>query len=157
MRSAGVDWVRDRVPPGATLCSARGAPRLRLAEWVVAAVMADAKRAREVGEGQATRTWRRLGLDDVAGRRVVILGHGSIGREAGRLLRALGCTVDGVGRRPHRGVHGLTDLARLAADADVLVDLLPLTPETEGLLDGTLLSRLPPVRWWSTRAAGRRS
>ena len=100
MRSAGVDWVRDRVPPGATLCSARGARDSAVAEWVVAAVMADAKRAREVGEGQATRTWRRLGLDDVAGRRVVIVGFGSIGREAGRLLRALGCTVDGVGRRP---------------------------------------------------------
>lgn len=144
VRSAGVDWVRDRVPPGATLCSARGARDSAVAEWVVAAVMADAKRAREVGEGQATRTWRRLGLADVSGRRIVIVGYGSIGREAGRLLRALGCTVDGVGRHPRGGVHGLGDLARLTGDADVLVDLLPLTPETEGLVDATLLSLLHP-------------
>ena len=41
-------------------------------------------------------------------------------------------------------MHGLADLARLAGDADVLVDLLPLTPETEGLLDATLLSLLHP-------------
>ena len=83
VRSAGVDWVRDRVPRRATLCSARGARDSAVAEWVVAAVLADAKRAREVGEGQAAGTWRRLGLDDVAGRRVVIVGYGSIGREAG--------------------------------------------------------------------------
>jgi phosphoglycerate dehydrogenase-like enzyme len=142
VRSAGVDWVRDRVPPGATLCSARGARDSAVAEWVVAAIMADAKRAREVGEGQAARAWRRFGLDDVTGRHVVIVGFGSIGREAGRLLRALGCTVEGVGRHPRVGVHGLADLARLTGDADVLVDLLPLTHETEGLVDATLLSVL---------------
>jgi phosphoglycerate dehydrogenase-like enzyme len=144
VRSAGVDWIAGRVPEGATLCSARGARDSAVAEWVVAAILADAKRAREVGEGQAARAWERLSLDDVAGRRVVIAGYGSIGREAARLLDALGCTVDGVGRHARDGVHGLADLPRLAGDADVLVGLLPLTPDTAGLLDATLLALLPP-------------
>jgi phosphoglycerate dehydrogenase-like enzyme len=143
LRSAGVDWILDRLPAGVTLCDAAGARDVPVAEWVVAAILADAKRARDLAEGQAAREWRDVRFDDVAGKRVVILGFGAIGRATARALEALGCTVDGVGRHARDGVHALGDLARLAADADVLVDLLPLTRETRGLVDAQLLALLP--------------
>jgi phosphoglycerate dehydrogenase-like enzyme len=143
VRSAGVDWIAGRVPAGVTLCSARGARDAAMAEWVVAAILADAKRAREVAEGQAAREWRRIDVGDVAGLRVLVLGFGAIGRAAARVLEALGCRVAGVGRRARDGVHGPDRLASLAGEADVLVDLLPLTPETRGLVGAELLGRLP--------------
>jgi phosphoglycerate dehydrogenase-like enzyme len=143
VRSAGVDWILDRMPAGVVLCDAAGARDVPVAEWVVAAIVADAKHARELAEGQAAHEWRRVRFGDVAGRRVVILGFGAIGRAAGRMLEALGCVVDGVSRHGRDGTHPLGDLARLAGDADVLVDLLPLTPETRGLVDAQLLSLLP--------------
>jgi phosphoglycerate dehydrogenase-like enzyme len=143
LRSAGVDWILGRLPDGVTLANARGARDEAMAEWVVAAIMADAKRGRHVAEAQAAHEWRPTRVDDVAGKRVVIVGFGAIGRATRRMLEALGCTVDGVARRPRDGVHGIGDVARLAGDADVLVDLLPLTPETGGFVDATLLSCLP--------------
>jgi phosphoglycerate dehydrogenase-like enzyme len=143
VRSAGVDWIAARVPAGVTLCSARGARDAPMAEWVVAAILADAKRAREVAEGQAAREWRRIEVGDVAGLRVLVLGFGAIGRAAARVLEALGCRIEGVGRQSREGVHGPERLARLAGEADVLVNLLPLTPETRRLVGAELLARLP--------------
>jgi phosphoglycerate dehydrogenase-like enzyme len=143
LRSAGVDWIVDRVPQGVTLCDAAGARDRAMAEWVVAAVLADAKRVQELGAAQGARRWQPVRVGDVDGLRVLILGYGAIGRETGRLLEALGCSITGVARHARDGVHGLDDLARLAGDSDVLVDLLPLTAQTRGLVDATLLSLLP--------------
>jgi phosphoglycerate dehydrogenase-like enzyme len=143
LRSAGVDWLAGRVPDGVVLCDAAGARDVAMAEWVVAAVLADAKRAREVGEGQGAREWREIGMRDVAGSRVLVLGYGGIGREAGRMLRALGCAVTGVARTPRDGVHGTAELPRLLRDADVLVNLLPLTTATCGMVDAGVLAALP--------------
>ncbi|HSD75799.1 MAG TPA: NAD(P)-dependent oxidoreductase [Solirubrobacteraceae bacterium] len=143
VRSAGVDWVLPLVPPGVTLCDAGGARDVPMAEWVVAAILADAKRARAVGEGQGAREWRPMRMGDVAGLRVLVLGHGGIGRAAARMLTALGCEVTGVARRARDGVHGIDELPRLLGRADVLVDLLPLTEATRGLVDAAVLAALP--------------
>jgi phosphoglycerate dehydrogenase-like enzyme len=82
-------------------------------------------------------------MRDVAGLRVVVLGFGGIGREAGRMLAALGCEVTGVARTARDGVRALEDLPALLGDADVLVDLLPLTDATYELVDAELLAGLP--------------
>ena len=86
----------------------------------------------------------------LAGDRTVgLLGLGELGTDAARKLLALGFRVRGWSRRPRvlegvatfSGRHGLDDLAR---GADVLVCLLPLTPQTQRILDGRLLSLLRP-------------
>jgi phosphoglycerate dehydrogenase-like enzyme len=143
VRSAGVDWLLPLVPPGVTVCDAAGARDTAMAEWVVAAILADAKRAREIAEGQAAHEWREVHMGDVAGLRVLVLGHGSIGREAGRMLEALGCDVTGVARRERDGVYGLDALPELLPRADVLVDLLPLTDVTYELVNAEVLAGLP--------------
>jgi phosphoglycerate dehydrogenase-like enzyme len=81
----------------------------------------------------------------VAGLRVLILGHGSIGRATERLLAALGARVTGVARRarPDEGVRALDELRSLLGEADVLVNLLPLTDATRGLVDTGVLAGLP--------------
>ena len=44
-------------------------------------------------------------------------------------------------RRARDGVHGVDELARLLPDADVVVNILPATPQTERLLDADMLRR----------------
>jgi len=78
--SAGVDWIVGRVPAGVTLCSARGARDRAMAEWVVAAILADAKRARECAVQQGRAEWTPVAVGYVAGQRVLVLGFGAIGR-----------------------------------------------------------------------------
>ena len=130
--SAGVDWIAERVPAGVTLCSARGARDRAMAEWVMAAILADAKRARECAEQQGRRHWELVKLGDASNLRVLILGFGSIGRALATMLDAFDCEVVGVARRARDGVHGADELPALLPEADVVVNLLPLTDATRG-------------------------
>jgi phosphoglycerate dehydrogenase-like enzyme len=142
VRSAGVDWIVDRVPSHITLCGARGTRDRAMAEWVVAALLADLKGVRPFGEAQAARRWQRLDIGDLGELKLLILGHGAIGRETERLLAPFGTEVRGVARRPRPGVAPLSELGSLLGWADALVNLLPLTPATERLVDAELLSSL---------------
>jgi phosphoglycerate dehydrogenase-like enzyme len=130
--SAGVDWIVDRVPEGVTLCSARGARDRAMAEWVMAAILADAKRARECAEQQARRDWEPVTFGDASNLRVLVLGFGSIGRALEAMLAAFDCEVVGVARRARDGVRGTDELPSLLPGADVVVNLLPLTEATRG-------------------------
>jgi phosphoglycerate dehydrogenase-like enzyme len=142
-RSAGIDWLVDRIPVGVTLCSARGARDAAMAEWVVWAVLADIKDARTAAEQQAARTWEHLDVRDVAGAEVLILGYGSIGAAVERRLEAFDVDVVRVARRARDGVHAVDELPRLLATADVVVDLLPATDETRGLVGADFLAAMP--------------
>jgi phosphoglycerate dehydrogenase-like enzyme len=143
-RSAGVDWIVDRVPAGVTLCSARGARDAAMAEWVLWAILADLKEARAAAEQQAARRWKYLdSLRDLHGARVLILGHGSIGEAVEARLVPFGVReVIRVARRARDGVHAVDDLARLLPGADVVVNLLPATPQTNGLFDAGMVAAM---------------
>jgi phosphoglycerate dehydrogenase-like enzyme len=130
--SAGVDWIVDHLPDGVILCSARGARDRAMAEWVVGAILADAKQARACAELQARGEWEPVKVQDASGLRVLVLGYGAIGREVARLLEPFDCAVVGVARRARDGVHGIDELADLLPGADVVVNLLPLTEATRG-------------------------
>jgi phosphoglycerate dehydrogenase-like enzyme len=142
-RSAGVDWIVDRVPDGVTLCSARGARDAAMAEWVLWAILADVKAAGVAAEQQASRTWKHLDLGDLAGARVLIVGHGSIGVAVEERLRPFEVAdVVRVARRARDGVHGVDELERLLPGVDVVVNLLPATPQTNGLFDARMLAAM---------------
>jgi phosphoglycerate dehydrogenase-like enzyme len=130
--SAGVDWIVDRIPAGVTLCSARGARDRAMAEWVMAAILADAKRARECAEQQGRGQWEPVKIADASNLRVLVLGFGSIGRALAAMLGPFDCEVVGVARRARDGVHGADELPALLPAADVVVNLLPLTEATRG-------------------------
>jgi glyoxylate/hydroxypyruvate reductase A len=81
-------------------------------------------------------------------RRVSILGLGMFGSDAARKLAALGFDVAGWSRTEKRlpgivSFHGPEGLDALLARTDILVCLLPLTAETEGILSASLFARLP--------------
>jgi phosphoglycerate dehydrogenase-like enzyme len=110
-----------------------------MAEWVVAALLADLK---QLGAFARARSWARREITDLAELRVLLLGHGSIGRATERLLAPFGCEVVGVARRARPGVHAIDDVGGLLADVDAVVNLLPLTPATRGLVDAGFLARM---------------
>jgi glyoxylate/hydroxypyruvate reductase A len=87
---------------------------------------------------QARGEWRVHGqrrADEVP---VLLLGAGEMGGAVQRALQALGYPVS-----TWRRAEGQTALpARLAA-AQVVVNLLPLTPQTHGLIDRHFLAQLP--------------
>ena len=141
--SAGVDWIAPRVPEGVTLCSARGARDRAMAEWVVWAILADAKRAREVSDQQRRHEWVEVANRDVEGLHVLIVGHGSIGRACEEMLAPFGVHITGVGRTARDGVRAIDDLPSLLGGSDVVVNLLPLTDDTRDLIGADELARMP--------------
>lgn len=143
--SAGVDWLVGHVPPHVTVCNAKGAFDAPLAEWVVGAILAMERGLIQSRDLEITRDWTPFEPTEVAGRRVVILGHGSIGSAIAARLKAFDADVIGVARtaRPDDGVLGLDSLDELLPTAQVLVNMLPLSSETTGLLDERRLALLP--------------
>ncbi|HEV7257624.1 MAG TPA: glyoxylate/hydroxypyruvate reductase A [Bosea sp. (in: a-proteobacteria)] len=79
--------------------------------------------------------------------RVGIMGLGELGQDAARKLQVMGFDVAGWSRSP-KTIDGLTTFAGaegmtpFLARTDILVSLLPLTPETRGTINATLLAGL---------------
>ena len=86
---------------------------------------------------QAERQWRRRKQYLASDRTIGILGLGELGGDAARKLGALGFNVAGFSRRPKNlpGVQSFTDLQAMLRVSDAVVCLLPLTPETRGILN----------------------
>lgn len=80
---------------------------------------------------------------------VLVLGQGEMGRAVARALAGMGIPVTGWSRSPGDADPGVTRIAGEAAlwqalpQARVLVNLLPLTAQTTGLLDARLFAALP--------------
>jgi glyoxylate/hydroxypyruvate reductase A len=150
--AAGVDHItRDPDLP-------RGVPIVRMAtqetaqsmgEYVCLAALSILRDGNRLAAAQANRRWDSFEQPHTAlDKRIGIMGLGNIGQVAARMLRALGFTVVGWARTPraldgvevHSGESGLDSLL---ARSDILVGLLPETPQTRGLIDGDRIRRLP--------------
>lgn len=137
--SAGTDWIQGQLPPGVTLCSARGARDAPVTEWVLGALLGTSS---GLLKSARVRRWERHPLSDLSRGRVLIVGLGSIGAMVQQRLEALGCQVIGVGSHARDGVHSVEELPDLVADCEAIVVLTPLTEATRGLIDGPLLAAM---------------
>lgn len=148
---AGVDHLLRPPGPPPGIPVARLVDRMlttQMGEWVLLNVLRFHRQDLEYRAQQRDRVWNELAAPETAARRIGILGLGELGRHAAGLLRGLGFPVMGWTRRPRQveGVEGFCGpegLLAMAARADILICLLPLTPETRGIVDGRLLGRLP--------------
>lgn len=140
--SAGIDWVLPHVPDRVVLCDAAGVHDVPVAEWVLAAILAELKRLPEARDAQRAGRWDKPAVQELAGRTVLVVGHGSIGRAVERRLAPFDVEVVGVARHRRPGVHAIDELPELLGEADVVVLLVPLTPATERLVDAAFLERM---------------
>ena len=141
--TAGVDTLVEHVPANVVLCDASGVHDASVSEWVVMATLAMRRQLPAYVLAQRDATWQwASGGADLEGATVLILGYGSIGRALERRLEPLGARVLRVARHARDGVHGVDELRRLLPEADVVVVLLPLTAETQGMVDASFLSAM---------------
>jgi phosphoglycerate dehydrogenase-like enzyme len=94
-------------------------------------------------DAQTRGTWEDFDPQELAGRRVLILGFGSIGSAVADRLRPFEVDITGIARTRRDGALGFEDLDAVLPGADILVDLLPVTSETDGMLDARRLALLP--------------
>jgi phosphoglycerate dehydrogenase-like enzyme len=140
--SAGAETFVGRLPEGVVLCNARGAHTPATAEWAATAALAAQRDLPAFVRQQDAGRWAPHTARSVVGARVLIVGAGDIGRAIGRMLSGFDAELTYVARTPREGVRGTDELPRLLPEADVVVLIVPDTPETRGLVDAAFLAAM---------------
>jgi phosphoglycerate dehydrogenase-like enzyme len=140
--SAGADHILPYIPDGITLCNARGAHTPATAEWTAGVIIASIRNFPRFAAGQLAGHWDPTVSDLIAGKRVLIVGYGSIGQAVERRLAGWEVTIDRVARHARDGVHPIDELPQILPTADVVVILVPVTDETKGLVNAEFLKTM---------------
>lgn len=148
---AGVDhlFADPELPAGVPVCRVVDeALTERMCEYVLLAVMGYHRQAPAYLAQQQQGVWAELHQVSAAERSVGVMGLGVLGQAAAKQLAGLGLSVSGWSRGPKKldGVrcyHGVDGLAAFLKATEILVCLLPLTAETENILDRRLFDLLP--------------
>ena len=154
---AGTEWIPACVGPHVTICSGRGAHSISTAEWTVGAILSVLKSFPFFHEMQREGVWKRrfesparyalitgderalyppVMTEELTGKRVVLVGHGSIGQEIERMLAPFRVEMTRVARsaRTEPVVHAVSELDSLLPEAEIVILILPLTAESHGLI-----------------------
>lgn len=148
--SAGVDRLLDPVLRESPwmLTNSGGILDRAIAEYVAAGILASVKKLPRALARQRERVWEHRGTTGIHGRAALVVGPGSIGREIGRVLGALGMRVDASATSERSGdsefgrIRDVRQLPSYAGEYDVIVLATPLTDATRGLVDAGVLSAM---------------
>lgn len=150
--AAGVDKLMfdDLRDSEVVVTNSQGVFDRPIAEWVLGAVLAQAKDFAGNYRYKTTKTWQHRETMRVQGTRALVIGTGAIGREISQLFSAVGVEVTGAGRRqrqddPDFGVVVLSEeLEEHVGEFDIIVNAAPLTPATTGLIGPVTLAAVKP-------------
>ncbi|UEA57582.1 D-2-hydroxyacid dehydrogenase [Gordonia otitidis] len=148
--AAGVDSLLfgELADSDIVVTNAHGVFDQPIAEFVLASILARDKQLHTSARLQAAHEWVWRETTRTAGSSVLVIGTGGIGRAIARLLRAVGMRVTGAGRRvrdddPDFGeVRATDDLVEYVGEFDNVVVVAPLTPETDGMIDASVLKAM---------------
>jgi glyoxylate/hydroxypyruvate reductase A len=148
---AGVDSiVQDKsLPEGIPIVRIADPDMSRMmAQFVLAAVLRHYREFVSFARAQKERRWHYIHPREAPTCSVGVMGLGNLGATAAGELVRQGFRVSGWARTPKslEGVeafHGKAGFAPFLAKCEILVVMLPLTPQTEGILDAKALSLLP--------------
>src|SRR3989339_582604 len=135
--------------PEVMVTSTRGMHGPQMSELVFLHMLALTGDFPRMQRNQVAGLWERWPQPLLWGKTVVIVGVGAISEALAPRCKAFGMTVYGVSNSPRvpegfDGVFRRDDLMQAASKADYLVLIVPLTPETENLVDARVLAAMKP-------------
>jgi phosphoglycerate dehydrogenase-like enzyme len=163
---AGTEWIRPAVGPDVLICSGRGAHSPSTAEWTLTAILTMLKHVPFYVDMQQQGLWKRrfemparyatiagdprplyppVMQEELTGKRVLLIGHGSIGQQIERLLAPFDVELTRVARtaRTEPQVHAISELETLLPHAEVVILILPLTAGSKHLIAARQLALMP--------------
>jgi phosphoglycerate dehydrogenase-like enzyme len=164
---AGVDWITPWLPKEVVLCDGRGLHDISASEWVLTAILGSLKRFPHYRDMQLKQEWKgqasipdgfmkvggaQVGQyavlgDDLAGKTLLIIGYGSIGAAIEARLKPFGVKkILRVARSARKDpeVFAISHLHRLLPQADIVVAVVPLTADTQGMIGAAEISLMKP-------------
>ena len=141
--TAGAETWIGRLPDGVALSDGRGAHGGATAEWIVAALLAVYRHLPRFTAAQADGRWDYHVTEELAAKRVLIVGAGDVAEQTVARLTPFEATATLVGRRARDGVHPIDEVAELLPHHDACVVVVPLTDATRGLVDAAFLAAMP--------------
>jgi phosphoglycerate dehydrogenase-like enzyme len=141
--TAGAETWIGRLPDGVALSDGRGAHGGATAEWIVAALLAVYRHLPRFTAAQADERWDYHTTEELAAKRVLIVGAGDVAEQTVARLAPFEVTTTLVGRRARDGVHPVDEVAALLPHHDACVVVVPLTDATRGLVDAAFLAAMP--------------
>lgn len=141
-----MDYVRERE---IEIHNARGVYSIPVAEFAVACVLCLYKNLPFFLGNKSTHTWeKKRSIPELYGKKVCILGCGSVGTECAKRFEAMGCTVYGIDPvvREHKNffsIYHTDDVKDVIHKSDIVVITLPLTHQTRHMFDKKMLAELP--------------
>lgn len=150
LTSAGM----DRVPMEyvrknhISIYNAKGVYSIPMAEFVVAGILELYKQLIFFANNQQKHNWEKnRNLLELAGKKICIIGCGSVGTECAKRFRAFECEITGVDLFPvsnsfYDEIVGLDELYKVLPNSDIVILTLPLTENTLHFMDEEKISRM---------------
>ena len=140
--SAGVEKMpADKiVERGIYVSNVRGIHKKPMTESILAHILAYKRALPFIYEKQAQKQWdKKAKLSELNGSTALIIGPGAIGAEIGRILQAfdvktIGCNRSGRAIPEMDETYKIDELLEQLPKADIVISMLPSTPETKHLL-----------------------
>jgi len=151
---AGVDHLvgkdRHHLPEGVPIARlVDPSMTTQMSEWCLMAILNHVRQWDAYRKLHGERRYEEIPVPQPADVTVGVLGLGELGGDLAQVLARVGYRVKGWSRseKSIAGVdchHGADRLADFLGDCDVVVCLLPLTRETEGILNATTFAQMKP-------------
>jgi glyoxylate/hydroxypyruvate reductase A len=146
---AGVDAILTdaTVPPVPVVRIVDPDMTMRMSEFVVMHVLMHHRQQKRIDASQDAGLWEPFATHAASALRVGIMGFGVLGQDAGHKLKHMGFEVAGWSQSAKHvpGIAtyaGRKELDAFLARSDVLVVLLPHTPQTTGMVNRELIGKL---------------
>lgn len=142
LANAGYDDAVAFARPGLDICNARGVHDISTAELALTLMLASLRGIDTFVRQQDQGVWRDGRYPSLWQASVAIVGFGNIGQTIARLLEPFDARVTGFSKSGSNGARPITELSSRLHEFDVVVLILPATPETVGLVDATFLAAM---------------
>ena len=140
--NAGFDDAFQLARPGLDICNARGVHDISTAELALSLILASTRGLHTLVRHQDKGAWRPDTYRTLWRAKVAVVGFGNIGQTIASLLAPFDADVTGFSRSGTAGSETINTLAARLPEFDIVVLILPATPDTVGMVDAEFLAAM---------------
>jgi len=140
MPNAGYDDAMAYVRPGITLCNATGVHDDSTAELAVGLALASRRGFAEFAKDQSVAKWNHRRFPSLSDSKIGLIGYGSIGQTIAKNLSGFSVEVLSFSKSGRNGSLKIDELDGYLPSLDIVILILPLTPESKHMFDSRRLA-----------------